>query len=158
WPGRTGRCSRRGRHDGFPGRAVLTAGPAAELGRSALLLAVIETNGSEVLMPVPQSDLTASFAAPPESPLANLPGRPLPNLMFDEDLRRLLRSRLLLAHLLALAFFILIAAINVSGRALVEDPTLRQRGDWMLAVPLAECLVGAVVLWRSPGMSQWSLR
>src|SRR5262249_21781121 len=27
-----------------------------------------------------------------------------------------------------------------------------------LAVPLAECLIGAVVLWRSPGVSQRSLR
>src|SRR5262249_36583116 len=29
---------------------------------------------------------------------------------------------------------------------------------WRLALPLAECLIGTVVLWRSPGMSQRALR
>jgi serine/threonine-protein kinase len=110
-------------------------------------------------MPVRAADPTATFEAPVGTPTGSFaPGGHVAASAFDEELRRLLRSRLILVHLLALAYFILIAAINVSGRALVEDPTLRQRGDWMLAFPLAECLVGAVVLWRSPGMSQRSLR
>jgi serine/threonine-protein kinase len=110
-------------------------------------------------MAMPTADSTAAFAVPDGAPTtAFARGGRAPTGGFDEELRRLLRFRLLLVHLLALAYFILIAAINVSGRALVEDPALRQRGDWMLAFPLAECLVGAVVLWRSPGMSQRSLR
>ena len=34
WPGRISRCSRRGRHYGFPNYEVSLAGPAAERGRS----------------------------------------------------------------------------------------------------------------------------
>jgi serine/threonine-protein kinase len=73
---------------------------------------------------------------------------------FDEELLRLLRSRLILVHLLALAFFVLIAAVSLYSPASERQP------DWwlQLAVPLSECLIGAAVLWRSPGLSQRSLR
>jgi serine/threonine-protein kinase len=110
-------------------------------------------------MAMPSADSTAAFAVPDLAPTtAFAPGGRAPTGGFDEELRRLLRSRLLLVHLLALAFFILIGAINFYAQALVEDPTARARSAWLGAVPLAECLVGAVVLWRWPGMSQRLLR
>jgi serine/threonine-protein kinase len=78
---------------------------------------------------------------------------------FDEELRRLLRSRLLLVHLLALGFVgvlaVLLAAIPTAG-----DDSARPVGGmwWRLAGPLAESLIGTLVLWRSPGLSLRSLR
>jgi serine/threonine-protein kinase len=110
-------------------------------------------------MAMPTADSTAAFAVPEGAPTtAFARGGRVPTGGFDEELRRLLRSRLLLVHLLALAFFILVAAVSIHSRALVEDPTVRARSELMGKIPLAECLVGAVVLWRWPGMSQRSLR
>jgi serine/threonine-protein kinase len=76
---------------------------------------------------------------------------------FDEELRRLLRSRLILVHLLALTLFVLIAAITPFAQTLEEDLILRLHTR-LLPVPLVECLIGTIVLWRSPGMSLRSLR
>jgi serine/threonine-protein kinase len=83
-----------------------------------------------------------------------------PGGQFDEELRRLLRWRLILVHLLALALGVLIVAVSFYWPTQAEEPALRrgQWYEWGLALPLAECLIGAVVLWRSPGMSQRSLR
>ena len=110
-------------------------------------------------MPVPSADPTGPLDVPwgaPTAPLA--PGGRAPGGGFDEELRRLLRSRLLLVHLLGLALGVLIVAVSLywPGQA---GETIRGQGYWWgLALPLTECLSGAVVLWRSPGMSQRSLR
>jgi serine/threonine-protein kinase len=81
---------------------------------------------------------------------------------FDEELRQLLRSRLILVHLLALAFVVLQAAMSflTPDEAYKLDAAMRpdQGNPWRLLVPFAQSLVGAVVLWRSPGMSWRSLR
>ena len=106
-------------------------------------------------MPVPSADPTARFDTPDGVPLTSLAagGRALLG-GFDEELRRLLRSRLILVHLLALVFFVLIAAVSLYSPA-----SERQPNWWLqLAVPLAESMIGTAVLWRSPGLSQRSLR
>jgi serine/threonine-protein kinase len=108
---------------------------------------------------MPSADPTAPFAAPRSVPTVSLaPGGRAPGGGLDEELRRLLRSRLILVHLLVLALGALIVAVSLYSPLPEEDARLRQGYWWLLAVPLAECLIGAVVLWRSPGMSQWSLR
>jgi serine/threonine-protein kinase len=76
---------------------------------------------------------------------------------FDEELRRLLRSRLILVHLLALTLFVLVAAMSFYLLTLEKD-LIRRLHTLLLPVPLVECLIGAVVLWRSQGMSSRSLR
>jgi serine/threonine-protein kinase len=76
---------------------------------------------------------------------------------FDEELRRLLRSRLILIHLLALTFFVLVAVTSLYALSLEQD-LIRRLHTLLLPVPLVECLIGAVVLWRSPGMWLRSLR
>jgi serine/threonine-protein kinase len=90
---------------------------------------------------------TTSFAGGGRAPAAG----------FDEELRRLLRYRLILVHLLALALFVLIAAISFYALTLEEGPIPRLY-RWLVPVPLVECLIGAFVLWRSPGMSLRPLR
>jgi serine/threonine-protein kinase len=86
------------------------------------------------------------------------PGARAPGGGFDEELRRLLRSRLILVHLLALALGALIVAVSLFWSMESEDRPRRAEYWWGLALPLAECLVGAIVLCRSPGMALWSLR
>lgn len=108
---------------------------------------------------MPATDLTATFEPPDGLPTgANAPGGQLLGRGFDEELRRLLRSRLLLVHSLALALGVLIVAVSLYWTRQAEGATRGQGYWWGLAVPLAECLIGAVVLWRSPGMSQRALR
>src|SRR5262245_26324963 len=110
-------------------------------------------------MAVPSADPTATFHAPGGVPTASVAPGDRARSRFDEELRRLLRSRLILVHLLALAYVLLLAALSSMGRG-DEDPALRpdQGNPWRLVPTLAQCLVGAVVLWRSPGMSLRSLR
>jgi serine/threonine-protein kinase len=112
-------------------------------------------------MPVPPADPNATFDSPWHVPTTSLAAdaRALVG-GFDEELRRLLRSRLILVHLLALAFVVLQLGLSFATRGQEEDSSLRpdQGNPWALAAPLAECLIGAVILWRSPGMSIRSLR
>jgi serine/threonine-protein kinase len=106
-------------------------------------------------MPLPSAEPTAAFDAHWDVPTTSLAAGARASVGgFDEELRRLLRSRLILVHLLALAFFLLIAAVSF------YSPGSEQQPHWWLrlVVPLAECLIGAAVLWRSPGLSQQSLR
>ena len=110
-------------------------------------------------MPVPPADPTAPFHAAWGVPTTSLAaGARAPAGGFDEELRRLLRSRLILVHLLALALGVLIVAVSCYSSMQAANPARGQGYWWGLALPLAECLIGAVVLWRSPGMSQRSLR
>jgi serine/threonine-protein kinase len=106
-------------------------------------------------MPVPSADRTATFDAPGGAPPTSLAAGARALLGgFDEELRRLLRYRLILVHLLVLAFFVLIAAAHFYSPASEVQPGWW----WRLAIPLAECVIGAAVLWRSPGLSLRSLR
>src|SRR5208282_3457238 len=61
---------------------------------------------------LPLSGLTAAFDAARLEPTAIfVPGGNVPQRGFDEELRRLLRGRLLLIHLLTLALIVLLAAM-----------------------------------------------
>ena len=97
--------------------------------------------------------------SPPRATASFAPCGQAPGSGFDEELRQLLRSRLILVHLLALAYVLLLAALSSMARG-DEDPALRpdQGNPWRLVPTLAQSLIGAVVLWRSPGMSLRSLR
>jgi eukaryotic-like serine/threonine-protein kinase len=110
-------------------------------------------------MPLPPADPTAAFEPPRTDATVSFSaaGRALGS-GFDEELRRLLRARLILVHLLGLVFLVLLVVMSFLEPG--DDPSLRpdQGYWWSLSVPLVECLVGAIVLWRLPGMSLHSLR
>ncbi len=76
---------------------------------------------------------------------------------YQEELRQLLRSRLILVQLLVLGFYVLLAITILSAP---KDPSLgRDHYIWALIVgSAAPCLVGAVALWRSPALSLRALR
>ncbi|HET6575945.1 MAG TPA: hypothetical protein VFG68_20255, partial [Fimbriiglobus sp.] len=109
-------------------------------------------------MAKPNGTATATYA--PDAATAAFPAPGAAGSGFYEELRRLLRSRLILVHLLALAFFVLLAALSMVVPRSAEDSALRpaQGHWWRLAVPLAESLIGTLVLWRLSGMSLRSLR
>jgi serine/threonine-protein kinase len=112
-------------------------------------------------MAVPTADPTATYDAPRGVPTTSFaPGGHVSGSGFDEELRRLLRSRLILVHLLALAFIILLATLSFLMPGVEEDSSLRpdQGQPWRLAPLLVECLLGAAILWRWPGMSMRLLR
>lgn len=84
-------------------------------------------------------------------------GRPS-SRAYGEEVRRLLRSRLILVHLLALLYVALLKALTLStpgGNSLTQPD---QGNPWTFLPVFAECLVGAAVLWRVPGMSLRALR
>jgi serine/threonine-protein kinase len=81
-----------------------------------------------------------------------------PRSGYDEELRRLLRSRLILVHVLTLGFLFLLAALVSAVLPLGDSSQDTGGAEWTLPVLLAEGLIGAVVLWRRPGMSLGSLR
>jgi serine/threonine-protein kinase len=113
-------------------------------------------------MPVPSAESTDAFDVSWGVPTTSfVPGGGVPRSSFDEELRRLLRSRLIFVHLLALAFTILVAVLScLLPRG--EQEALVHFGDrywWgMLAAQLTEGLIGTLVLWRLSGMSLRSLR
>jgi tRNA A-37 threonylcarbamoyl transferase component Bud32 len=95
----------------------------------------------------PAYGATLGLVVPPGSPAG-----------FDEELRRLLRSRLILAHILATVLTTLLAILSLVA-AEAESSLRPDRGNpWHLALPLFEGLVGIVVLWRSPNLSLQALR
>lgn len=110
-------------------------------------------------MPQPFADPTATFEAPASRTTASfVTGAPVTESGFDKELRVLLRWRLILVHLLALLF---VAALQVlSWFAPDDNPLYRpdQGKPWLFVPVFAECLVGAVVLWRQPGLSVRVLR
>jgi serine/threonine-protein kinase len=106
---------------------------------------------------VPDPLPTADWTAAPTRPATATP----PAAGFDEEVRRLLRSRLILVHLLTLAFVALLIVLEV---VIPRDASPRPADGpgWRLAVTLAasfaESLAGALALGRRPGMSVRSLR
>jgi serine/threonine-protein kinase len=78
---------------------------------------------------------------------------------FDEELRRLLRSRLILVHLLFLGFIGLFSVLMLASPGSPDAAAAAGRRVWWLIAPLlGESLLGTLVLWRSPGLSLRSLR
>src|SRR5205085_10477622 len=70
---------------------------------------------------------------------------------YGEEIRRLLRSRLILLHLLALLYVALLKALTLStpgGNSLTQPD---QGNPWTLLPVFAEWLVGAAVLWPMAG-------
>ena len=125
-------------------------------------LAAIETKGLEAPMPVQPGDPTATFEAPASVTTASFaPGGLAAGSGFDEELRRLLRYRLILVHLLALIYIALLAGLSaLFTNAVGGEPNLRpdQGNPWKLVPALAQCAIGVVVLGRSPEMSLGWLR
>src|SRR4051812_5674081 len=105
-------------------------------------------------MPARAAEPTAAFAAPRGDETAPFVAGPLPAGRFDEELRRLLRSRLILAHLLGLVYVALLAVLSFLVPGADEDPTLRpdQGTPWLLVPLLAQCLAGAAALRGSARM------
>src|SRR4051794_28987631 len=99
-------------------------------------------------MPARSVEPTATFAAPGGDETALfIPSTPARG--FDEELRRLLRSRLIVVHLLVLGYYALLAITLLSGPK--EPSRSIDLRTWALIFgSAAPCLVGAVVLWRSP--------
>jgi serine/threonine-protein kinase len=112
-------------------------------------------------MPLRPANLTATFEAPTGTPTASYaPGGRAAASGFAEELRRLLRSRLILVHLLGFAFIGLLGVLSILEPRPEDDSSLRpdQGNPWLLAPSLAEGLFGALVLWRMRGMSIRALR
>src|SRR5262245_12035015 len=109
-------------------------------------------------MPTSPLDATASYAAPADGPTRTAPAGTRPGVGFDEELRQLLRSRLIFVHLIGTA----IVALALVTILLIPRGTrdamfsLTQLPQWL--VGFAEPLIGVLVLWRRPGMSLRSLR
>jgi serine/threonine-protein kinase len=97
--------------------------------------------------------MTATFAPDSVSGGPSSAGR-----AFDEELRQLLRSRLLLVHLLALAGMLLMAVMSYFIPREPNYVPMTPISAWLPLVSLAEMLMGALALWRRPGMSLRSLR
>jgi serine/threonine-protein kinase len=79
---------------------------------------------------------------------------------FDEELRRLLRSRLILTQLMGLAFVLLLAVRSFLEPRPEDDLSLRpdQGNPWLLVPSLAGSVIGVLVLWRFREMSIRALR
>ena len=83
-------------------------------------------------MQVPSAESTGAFDVFWDVPTASfVPGGSLPRSGFDEELRRLLRSRLIFVHLLALAFTILLAVLSRLTATDKQDAVVRfGEGYW----------------------------
>jgi serine/threonine-protein kinase len=94
----------------------------------------------------PPDDRTASYAADTRTDGPNQH----PVREFDEERRQLLRSRLVLVHLLFLGYTSLLTVLSFVAPTSDQNAITRpdQGTWWLLAPPLVESLVGAVVLWR----------
>ena len=71
------------------------------------------------------------------------------------------RSRLILVHLLFLGWVVLLSVMSFAIPRSEQDPVLLPDEEyiwWLRAAVFAESMIGAVVLWRSRGLSLLSLR
>jgi len=114
-------------------------------------------NRSVNFLKEPPIDL--SITAVPKS--ASLPGAPTSSgQAFQEEFRQLLRSRLILVHLLLLGYVVMATALSFSAPP--DSEGISHRPDqgvwWWYAAPFVESLIGIVVLRRARGMSLRSLR
>jgi eukaryotic-like serine/threonine-protein kinase len=111
-------------------------------------------------MAMPSADPTATFeAAGGESTIFFAHGSRVTRSGFDEELRQLLRSRLILIHALFFTFLALLAVmIPLIPTREHEQPVRPDEIWWLLVVPFVECVSGILVLWRFPGLPLRSLR
>jgi eukaryotic-like serine/threonine-protein kinase len=116
----------------------------------------------EVPMPFSNSQLTVAFDNSQRAETAVfVPGCGMPGSGFDEELRRLLRGRLLLVHILALALIVLLAAMILLTPTAEQEEIIQPREPYFwgrLAAQFAEAAVGTLALWRFSTMTLWSLR
>jgi eukaryotic-like serine/threonine-protein kinase len=92
---------------------------------------------------------------------ASLPGTPSSSgLAFLEEFRQLLRSRLILVHLLLLGYVVMATALSFSAPTASEGISHRPDNGvwWYFAAPFVESLIGFGVLWRARDMTLRSLR
>ncbi len=90
-----------------------------------------------------------------------LPSGGAPQSGFDEELRRLLRGRLLLIHLLTLALIVLLAAMIRLTPTAEQEGIIQPRESYFwgrLAAQFAEAAIGTSALWRFTAMTLRSLR
>ena len=114
-------------------------------------------NRSVNFLKEPPIDL--SITAVPKS--ASLPGGDKSSgRAFQDELRKLLRSRLILVHLLLLGFIVLMQLLSMVSPT--GDGGSSHRPDngvwWRFAAPFAIGLIGLLAIWRSDKISLRSLR
>jgi serine/threonine-protein kinase len=111
---------------------------------------------------LPPSGLTAAFDAARREPTAIfVPGGNVPQSGFDEELRWLLRGRLLLIHLLTLALIALLAAMIRLTPTAEQEGIIQPRESYFwarLTAEFAEAAIGTFALWRFSAMTLRSLR
>lgn len=112
-------------------------------------------------MPIPLADSTGAFDVFREADTAVYRPDGSGSGRFEEELRRLLRGRLLLIHLLNLSLVVLLAAMLVFTPA-TEQAGIRQPRETLfwarLSVQFVDAAAGALVLWRFAALGLRSLR
>jgi eukaryotic-like serine/threonine-protein kinase len=111
------------------------------------------------MMPGPSAHDAVTVVPPVEAPtILFAQAGQADGTTFNEELRRLLRFRLILVHLLALVYVVLLKFLTWASpdNESLTQPDLGNR--WRFLPVFAECLMGAVVLWRRPALSLRSLR
>ena len=113
-------------------------------------------------MSFPNSHLTVAFDNSQGAATAVFaPGCGMPGSGFDEELRRLLRGRLLLIHLLTLVLVVLLAAMIRLTPTAEQEGIVQPRESYFwgrLAAQFAEAATGTFALWRFSAMTLRSLR
>jgi serine/threonine-protein kinase len=109
-------------------------------------------------MSSPAADLTVTFTADRDEARTLTQFAVRAEKGFAEELRLLLRYRLILVHILALVYVAMLAAL--SSLIAADAPNARpDLGNPWTPIPIiAECAIGAFVLWRLPLMSLRWLR
>jgi hypothetical protein len=138
-------CGTTGEREAFLDRAC--GGVPGLRERVGALLRAHDRGGNFLGGPAVHPTTTAEFEP------ASVPGPSASGRAFDEELRRLLRSRLILVHLLALAFVVLLVVMTLLIPNGEQDAVLQPgRGYWWrLGVSFAESLIGALVLCAGRG-------
>jgi hypothetical protein len=101
---------------------------------------------------------SAATASGGSATVGHAPARP--SDAFEAELRALLRSRLIIVHILFLAFTLLLMLLSLVAQAPTEDSSLRPDFGslWRLAISLGESVIGTIVLWRNRRLSLRALR
>lgn len=132
-----------------------SAGPGLRERVEALLRA---HNRSVNFLDQPSPEHAATEVFPP----VNCPAiSPSSSRAFHEEFRQLLRSRLILAHLITLSFIVMLQMLSLASPP-NDGGSASNRPDngvwWRLIPPCAESLLGILVIWRTRNMSIRSLR
>ena len=130
-------------------RACAGTAGLRERGRGAALRA--HHRGGNFLGATPEQ--TVAFESAPRPVRTSSAG-------YREEIRRLLRSRLILVHMLLAGYMVLLTVLSFAVPPGDEETLTRpDKGVlWHLWPPLAESSIGMVVLWRCRKTTLWSLR